>query len=297
MSESVTPRPAGWHPDQSGSHEFRYWDGAAWTNAVSDAGVRSEDLPDQRVDEDPRLDATDGQRHRHRNEPGYTIGLPNSEGRFRGFWTTLPGILTAIAGVITAAGGILIGTRGGDDAAGPAPEPQLVLLAEDLGVDEIVDPGGSTYNGFMSVSDDSGTIVVDVPVQWSDVDGLPWVLDDGTALPDVAASSDLGAFSETYNAPGVEVTATDIGVIDVPTAMTEFAPLECTNAGSEPYDDSMFEGEIAFFTDCGGTDTVYVLLAASYKPEPERIALMRAQILTDADIDAVVRVLETFNFT
>jgi hypothetical protein len=79
--------------------------------------------------------------------------------------------------------------------------------------------------------------------------------------------------------------------------MTQFAPQECTNAGNEPYDDPMFEGEIAFFTDCSGTDTIYVLLAASYKPDPERIALMQAQLLTDADIDAVVRVLDTFNFT
>jgi Protein of unknown function (DUF2510) len=290
MGESVTSRPAGWHPDRSGSHEFRYWDGAAWTNAVSDAGVRSEDPPGQRVD------ATDGQRHQNKNEPGDTNGPSGSKGRLLGFWTTLPGMLTAIAAVITAAGGILIGTRGGADDARPASEPPLVVVAEDLGVDEIVEPG-STYSDYTTMTDDSGTIVVDVPIEWTDVDGSPWVLDDGTALPDVAASSDLDAFTQTYNAPGVEVAATDVGVIDVPTAMTQFAPQECTNAGNEPYDDPMFEGEIAFFTDCSGTDTIYVLLAASYKPDPERIALMQAQLLTDADIDAVVRVLDTFNFT
>jgi hypothetical protein len=290
MSETVRPRPAGWHPDQSGRHEFRYWDGAAWTNVVSDAGVRSEDPPVQRVD------ATDRQRHRHKSEPGETNEPPDPKGRFRGFWTTLPGILTAIAAVITAAGGILIGTRGGDDRARPASDAPLVVVAEDLGVDEVVEPG-SGYSGYTSVTDDSGTIVMDVPIEWTEVDGSPRVLDDGTELPDVAASSDLRAFMETYNAPGVEVAATDIGVIDVPAAMTQFAPQECTSVGSERYDDSIFEGEIALYTDCAGTDTVYVLLAASYKPEPERIALIQAQILTDADIDAVVRALETFNFT
>lgn len=291
MSESVKPRPAGWRPDQSGRHEFRYWDGAAWTNVVSDAGVRSEDPPGQRVD------ATDGRRHPHSNEPRDTNAPPASKGRILGFWTTLPGMLTAIAAVITAAGGILIGTRGSNDAAPPAPEPQLLVVANDLGVDDEVVDAGPTYSGYTTVTDDSGSIVVDVPIEWTEVDGSPLVLDDGTPLPDVAASSDLVAFNQTYNAPGVEIAATDTGVIDVPTAMTQFAPQDCSSAGSEPYDDPMFEGEISFYTDCAGTDTIYVLLAANYKPEPERIALIQAQILTDADIDAVVQALETFNFT
>jgi len=30
--------PPDWHPDPVGRHEQRYWDGAAWTDQVSDAG-------------------------------------------------------------------------------------------------------------------------------------------------------------------------------------------------------------------------------------------------------------------
>ena len=30
---------ASWHPDPSGRHEMRYWDGSAWTEHVSDQGV------------------------------------------------------------------------------------------------------------------------------------------------------------------------------------------------------------------------------------------------------------------
>jgi hypothetical protein len=30
---------AGWYPDAAGGHEFRYWDGRAWTDQVSDNGV------------------------------------------------------------------------------------------------------------------------------------------------------------------------------------------------------------------------------------------------------------------
>jgi hypothetical protein len=33
--------PANWYPDPSQRHEHRYWDGAAWTQDVANAGVRS----------------------------------------------------------------------------------------------------------------------------------------------------------------------------------------------------------------------------------------------------------------
>jgi hypothetical protein len=277
-----TDTPAGWHPDPFGRHQFRYWDGADWTNSVSDAGVGSQDPPGWR---EPAA-ADQGQAPESKR-------TRDSEG---GFWTSLPGVLTAIAAVITAAGGILISTRDND----PAPA-QLIVAAEDLGVDDQLSDQSTdstpAYSDYMRVSDDTGTIVVEVPVEWADVNGAPYELEDGTGIPDVAASSDLGAFVETYDVPGVEVSATDVGVIDVPTAMSELAPLECTSAGSEAYDDPVFEGEIEFFTDCAGTGTIYVLLAATYKPEPERIALVQAQITAERDFDAIVRVLDTFNFT
>jgi hypothetical protein len=34
---------AGWHPDPSGRHQLRYWDGQAWTPNVSDNGQQSTD--------------------------------------------------------------------------------------------------------------------------------------------------------------------------------------------------------------------------------------------------------------
>lgn len=34
----MTEVPADWHPDPTGRHEYRYWDGQSWTEYVSDAG-------------------------------------------------------------------------------------------------------------------------------------------------------------------------------------------------------------------------------------------------------------------
>jgi Protein of unknown function (DUF2510)/Domain of unknown function (DUF4234) len=32
---------SGWHPDPSGQHELRYWDGQTWTDHVSDGGQQA----------------------------------------------------------------------------------------------------------------------------------------------------------------------------------------------------------------------------------------------------------------
>ena len=37
--------PPSWHPDPGGRHQFRYWDGSAWTEYVSDHGHQSSDPP------------------------------------------------------------------------------------------------------------------------------------------------------------------------------------------------------------------------------------------------------------
>jgi hypothetical protein len=289
--------PPGWHPDPSGRHEFRYWDGAAWTYAVSDAGARSDDVWDGRPD------ATGAHPRRHHDEAHEAGGRSRARGGSGGFWTSLTGMLTAIAAVITAAGGIFFATGGGDDAA-PLDANDVIVVAEDLGVvdtevgvDE-TEPGAEPspeYVDYVQVTDDSGTIVVEVPAEWTDVNGEPYVFDDGTTIADVAASSDLDAFVDN-SAPGVEVSATDVSIVDVPTAMDWLARPECTLAQSDPYDDPAFEGQIDFYTDCEGTDAVYVVLAASYKPEPERIAIVQALLVTDSDVDALLRALDTFNF-
>lgn len=39
----AAPVPAGWFADPTGRHQLRYWDGAAWTAFVADAGIQTED--------------------------------------------------------------------------------------------------------------------------------------------------------------------------------------------------------------------------------------------------------------
>ena len=43
MSSLPPPPPPAWHPDPTGRHQYRYWDGTAWTHHVSDNGVATTD--------------------------------------------------------------------------------------------------------------------------------------------------------------------------------------------------------------------------------------------------------------
>ncbi len=48
VAQRPTDVPAGWHPDPTGRHEFRYWDSSAWTEHVSDSGAPSTDPVQQK---------------------------------------------------------------------------------------------------------------------------------------------------------------------------------------------------------------------------------------------------------
>lgn len=62
--------------------------------------------------------------------------------------------------------------------------------------------GGAAYSGFTLVSDDSGTISVEVPNEWSSVDGAPVTLNDGSQWKNVTASTNVQAYNDTWNTPG-----------------------------------------------------------------------------------------------
>ena len=39
----MSTHPASWHPDPTGRHELRYWDGSAWTDHISNQGITGQD--------------------------------------------------------------------------------------------------------------------------------------------------------------------------------------------------------------------------------------------------------------
>jgi serine protease Do len=150
----------------------------------------------------------------------------------------------------------------------------------------------TTYGEYVSVSDDSGFLTVDVPAAWSDVDGRA-----GTFGPDVTASTDVQAFFQTYDVSGLEFQATDIQTNQTPdevlTAVSQGQASQCTSLGRQDYSDPLYTGRSEVFQDCAGTETDFVWLAF----EPGDLSfhgVVGVQITNEADIEALERALDTF---
>ena len=80
--------------------------------------------------------------------------------------------------------------------------------------------------------------------------------------------------------------------------MRRFAPSDaCTDGGQYEYQDAAFLGTYQLWTNCGGTDTLFVVLGASTVDGSEQVAVLTAQIVTDADLDALDQAFATFNIT
>jgi hypothetical protein len=107
MSDQGGTNEASWQPDPHGRHEYRYWDGTAWTDQVSDGGVVSTDPPgDAPTAAQPAVGGT---------PPPYvppTDGAPQ-KGK-------VPVGILALVGLVVAAlvAGAIILLTGGDDGGG-----------------------------------------------------------------------------------------------------------------------------------------------------------------------------------
>ena len=131
------PTP-GWHPDPTGRHEYRYWEGGAWTDDVSDGGATSVDpidgasAPTAAVDPTQQYAPQYGTQQPGPAQPGPQGGAfpggpayggyPSSSGQFppgqpvkSGPSTGLLVGLAAVAVALIAGSAFLVTNSGGDD--------------------------------------------------------------------------------------------------------------------------------------------------------------------------------------
>ncbi len=160
--------------------------------------------------------------------------------------------------------------------------------------DEVGDDTGATpaYT-YESVTDDTGEIHVDVPTAWTARITAP-IDKDGVSVPYIAASTDLDGFLNGFSAPGVlfaKMPAT--ADLDAELATYGFSG-ECTDGGVEDYSDSVFTGKFQVWQDCGGTANDVVTLVA-VPAGGSYLAVIQAQIATDADVDALQQAFDSFD--
>lgn len=166
-------------------------------------------------------------------------------------------------------------------------------LEDEVAVDD--GAGGVAYSGYQTISDETGSIIAEVPVEWADIDPTPIVQDDGTVIPYLAAATSIAGFSGDFETPGmvfVKLGPTD----DIPSTLLEFGDFsgDCTDLGLVDYSDPVFTGQYQVWDTCQGLPTAIVVLAA-VPADASYTALMIVQLVSEADLEALDRLFATFN--
>jgi serine protease Do len=162
------------------------------------------------------------------------------------------------------------------------------------------DNGSNGNNGgaippysYTTVSDDQGLISVSIPTSWSELDGSP----NPNFGPSIWASPDIQGWQSTWSVPGIIVESSpDLTSADIPALLQDRdQSASCENLGAEAYDDGFYAGTLQVWGSCGGTDTFYVVLAASpLDPGQDFLVRLEVQAVEDRDLAAADEALATF---
>jgi hypothetical protein len=150
----------------------------------------------------------------------------------------------------------------------------------------------TTYGEYVTVTDDSSLLRVEVPAAWTDVDG-----GEGLFGPDIIASTSVQEWIQTYNVSGLEFQATGLETNqttdEILTAVSRGQVGDCTSLGRQPYTDPAYRGVSEVFEDCAGTETDFVWVAFE-PPDQSYHGVIGVQITQQADVEALERALATF---
>jgi serine protease Do len=159
--------------------------------------------------------------------------------------------------------------------------------------DEIASDGSdsTTYTEYVNISDDSGSISTDVPVEWADIDGAP----NPDFGPSLYAAPNLEEFSATFSTPGVIIEATsalDMNAIGSTLDEIDFSG-SCTYDGRSPYSDPLYAGSIDTWSNCGDVGSIVLVLAVT-PSDGSYLARILIQAVEERDLDAADQILATF---
>lgn len=155
---------------------------------------------------------------------------------------------------------------------------------------------GGGYSGYTTIEDESGTLQVTVPVEWTDINGSAWTSDDQEIGPALSASANLDDFYGSWDTPGIFFGASSVlrQNNDYLSYLDTFdLSGDCTYDGRSDYSDQLYTGAYDLYSNCGGVGSSYFLLVV----EPaSRDTLLTVQVIqaSAADEEALEQVLNSF---
>ena len=176
-------------------------------------------------------------------------------------------------------------------------DPLEVTQTLDSGGDSTGSDTGGGYTDFVSIEDDSGSLLMTVPVEWSDVDGTFWTVGDEDVGPGLKAAPDIDAYNNTWTTPGVFLAASQSlrQTYGSPTAFLDQFDLSdnCDYDGRTDYSDPLFTGAYDAYSNCGGEGSRFIVLVVEPSTQ-DALVLLQAQLVTAADDAALEQILNSF---
>ncbi len=153
-----------------------------------------------------------------------------------------------------------------------------------------------SYSDYVAINDDSGTLTMEVPVEWRDVDGSAWLLDGEEIGLSLTAATSVADFNNTWDTPGAFFGVSDQFDLTTDELLDSFDYSDdCTYDSRSEYSDSVYTGSYDLWTNCGETGSSLVVVGV--QPEDASyLALVLVQVVGDADLDALDRIMNTFIF-
>ncbi len=152
----------------------------------------------------------------------------------------------------------------------------------------------TSYSRYVTISDDSGILSLEVPAEWRDVDGSPWE-GEGTVIGvSVTAAPSITRLNSGWDTPGVYFAATDQISLSTEELLDLFDFSDsCTFDSRSPYEDPLYTGFFDLWSDCDGTGTLVV--AVGVEPEDQSfLAIVLVQVVSEADLEALDRIIDSF---
>jgi serine protease Do len=172
-------------------------------------------------------------------------------------------------------------------------------FAEEIG-EAVEEEGGGTaptqYAEYVPIEDDTGTIVMMIPAEWSETQGGPWLIEGTEYGPSITAAPDIDAWVNGWATPGIFFGASTTlrADFDVQTMLdaNDFSGV-CTYDARYDYEDPLYVGAYDLYTECGGEGSTFVVLAAE-PADGAFIMLLQVVLVGEADAEALDQILNTF---
>jgi len=176
--------------------------------------------------------------------------------------------------------------------------PQVIVTGPEGGDADGGGGGADVYPNFVTITDDSGTISVDVPAEWTDVLGATWFNENIELGPGLSASTDREAWLNTWEVPGVFVGASEALLAEYGSAeayLADFAGFsDCQDEATGDYDDGLYVGVYSIYEGCGDTGATFARVIAVPTETADYLIRFEFQAIADRDFDALDVALSTF---